>query len=74
MLRTGDVLVCVTVISRQPATNPVNSRYSISVCGGWGRGEEEMLRLRVMGGRDSRPVLQFASWEALGKLHRTVKY
>lgn len=30
MLRTGDVLVCATVISRKPATNPVNSRYSIS--------------------------------------------
>lgn len=27
-----DVLVCLTVISRQPATYPADSRYSISVC------------------------------------------
>jgi hypothetical protein len=31
VLRTGDVLICITVIYRQPAKNPADSRCSISV-------------------------------------------
>lgn len=68
MLRTGDVLICITVIYRQPAKNPADSRCSISVCG---KKEQKPPRPGVTVGRDSRPALLFASWEALDKPHRT---
>lgn len=69
MLRTGDVLVWLTVTFRHPATNPVDSRYSISVCR-----TESMETAKAggqFGGWDSRPALLFASQEMPGKLHKT---
>lgn len=69
MLRTGDVLVCLTVTSRHPATNPVDSRYSISVCRA--KSMETAKAGDQFGGWHSRPALLFASWEMPGKLHKT---